>query len=181
MVASSKRKFLERSARKLVEKQEEAPVQEPSREEQSSSSRGAIMHHNGPEMQPDSIDVISHRSEEREERTGPPVDTPKPGSLAELGPQVMEGRTAVEFRAARELLVNRSKNNGNPVRVINKVYLRKEKFEMIEKDIRRKSGAYGLLKSTCGESSSSAGRPSGVYTKSYVQDIAPKKSFQELP
>jgi hypothetical protein len=182
MAASAKRKFLERSARKLVEKQEEAPVQEPSRkEEQSSSSRGAIMDNNGPEMQPDSEDVISHCSEEREERTGPPVDTAKPSSIVELGPQVVEDRTAVDFRAARELVVNRSKNNGNPVQVINKVYLRKEKFEKIEKDVRRKSGAYGLLKSSWGESSSSAGRPSGVYTKSYVPDIAPKKSFEELP
>ena len=254
MAASAKRKFLERSARKLVEKQGEAPVKETSREERctevpSHSSRGAIMDNSGPEMQPDSEDVISPRSEEREERTAPPADTPKsssivelgtqgmedkmavdfravrelapaadtsrpspivevghhgvedkmavdfraarelapaadtskPSSIVELGPQVVEDKTAVDFRAARELIVNRSKNNGNVVQVINKVYLRKEKFEKIEKDIRRKSGAFGLLKSSWGESNPSTGRPSGLYTKSYVPDIAPKKSFEELP
>jgi hypothetical protein len=99
----------------------------------------------------------------------------------ELDPQGVEDKTAVDFRAARELLVNRSKNNGNAVKIINKVYLRKEKFEKIEKDIRRKSGAFGMLKSSWGESNPSIGRPSGAYTKSYIPDIAPKKSFEELP
>jgi hypothetical protein len=186
MAASAKRKFLERSGRKLVEKQEEAPAKEPSREEQctevpSNSSRGAIMDNNGPDMQPDSEDVISYRSEEREERTAPPADTSKLSSIVELDPQGVEDKTAVDFRAARELLVNRSKNNGNAVKIINKVYLRKEKFEKIEKDIRRKSGAFGMLKSSWGESNPSIGRPSGAYTKSYIPDIAPKKSFEELP
>jgi hypothetical protein len=186
MAVSAKRRFLERSARKLAEKQKETPVKEPSRDEQcievpSNSSLGAIMDNNGPEMQPDSEEVITHCSEEREERTAPPADTSKPSSIVELGPHVVEDKASFHFRAARELVINRSKKNGNAVQAINKVHLRKEKFEKIEKDIRRKSGPFGLLKSSWGESNPSTGRPSGAYTKSYVPDIAPKKSFEELP
>jgi hypothetical protein len=81
---------------------------------------------------------------------------------------------SVNFRQARELLVQRSKANGNDVEVVSKVKLRKSKYEMIHKEARRKSSAHGLFKTTW-----ESGGPS--YVKKYVPDIAPKKSFEELP
>jgi len=91
----------------------------------------------------------------------------------------------MDFRAARNALVQRSKKNGHKTQVVNKVFLRKKKFEKMEEDnSRRQSKGVGLvLKSSWDIADSSRGRPSTVYEKKYVnaQDIAPKKSFEELP
>jgi len=84
----------------------------------------------------------------------------------------------VDFRKARELLVQRSKANGNDVEIRSKpavVQQRKTKFEELDRQTRRKSGAFGLLKPSWEEGSA------GSYTKTYHEDIAPKKSLEDLP
>ena len=76
--------------------------------------------------------------------------------------------------------MKRSAQNGNPVEVINKVQLRKQKFEKIEAEIRKKSDPMGLLKPTWEQAASEVG-PSTSYTKHFVDNIAPKTSFENLP
>lgn len=83
----------------------------------------------------------------------------------------------VDYRKARELLVQRSKANGNDVEIINKVNRRKALFETMEQKARRKSMAPEILKPSWEEKSSS----SGSYHKVYHPDIAPKKSLEDLP
>ena len=100
--------------------------------------------------------------------------------------QVEEDKTPVDFRAARELLIQRSKQNGNEVKLVSKVQTRANKFEKISKDTKRRSSCTGLLKPTWDSNSSVTGSvasnaPSNAYTKSFVEDVAPQKSFDELP
>jgi hypothetical protein len=109
---------------------------------------------------------------EQEERANPPTN---------LTLQIEEDTTPVDFRAARDALVERSKMNGHKVQVVNKVYLRKKKYEKLEQEARRKSSPHGLLKPSWDIADPSTGRPSNVYDKKFVSDIAPKKSFEELP
>jgi len=85
----------------------------------------------------------------------------------------------VDFKAARELLVQRGEKNGNPV-MLSKVQMRKAKFEKWEHDLKKGSGAHGRLKSAWEQAAPSKG-PSDKYIRSYVSDIAPKRSFDELP
>jgi len=88
------------------------------------------------------------------------------------------------FRAARAALVQRSKKNGHKTQVVNKVFLRKKKFEKLEETSRRNSIGVGLvLKPSWETVDTSKGCPSTAYEKKYVpaSDIAPKKSFEELP
>jgi hypothetical protein len=95
---------------------------------------------------------------------------------------VDEDTAPVDFRAAREALVQRSKKNGNRVDVVNKVYLRKKKFEKIEEEKRRMSCAQGLImKPSWDHANPLKGFPSDSFEKKLVSDIAPKKSFEELP
>mmetsp|Transcript_26983 Transcript_26983/g.59485 ORF Transcript_26983/g.59485 Transcript_26983/m.59485 type:complete len:628 (+) Transcript_26983:137-2020(+) len=97
---------------------------------------------------------------------------------------IAEDNTQMDFRSARDLLVQRSNKNGHNAQVVNKVFLRKKKFEKLEEDSRRKSIGVGLvLKTSWDLADTSKGRPSNIYEKKYVpsQDIAPKKSFEELP
>lgn len=82
--------------------------------------------------------------------------------------------TPVDFRGARELLVQRSKANGNDVEVFSAVKRRTAKFETLEKESRRKSTALGMLKPGW------EGTKEG-YIKTFRQDIVPKKGFGELP
>jgi hypothetical protein len=96
------------------------------------------------------------------------------GRPATLGQSVEQDSTPVDFRLARELLVQRSKVNGNAVDVLSAVKRRKAKFEMLEKEARRKSAALGLLKPAWEESKEG-------YVKTYRADIAPKKDLDELP
>ena len=91
-----------------------------------------------------------------------------------------EEEETFDFRAAREKLVARSVQNGNPVKVVNKVQLRKQKFEKIEKELRRQSAPMGLLKPTWEKAAAEVG-PTTSYTKTFVNNIAPKKSFDDLP
>jgi hypothetical protein len=90
--------------------------------------------------------------------------------------KVIEDNTSVDFAKAREQLVLRSKANGNPVD-LSKVQRRKAKFEMMEKQARRMSGPTGMLKASWGEDYESSKR----YVKKFVEDVAPKKSFEDLP
>ncbi|KAG7355455.1 hypothetical protein IV203_000141 [Nitzschia inconspicua] len=87
----------------------------------------------------------------------------------------------VDFQAARAALLERGKNNGHNMQVVNKVYLRKQKYEKLGEDTRRKSNVNGLLKPTWDFADPTAGRPNNSYERHYVSDVAPKKSFEELP
>ena len=88
----------------------------------------------------------------------------------------------LDFRKAREILVQRSKANGNEVNVLSKVNLRKAKFEGLEKEARRKSGAFGLLKPSWEETSQDgSAAPPGTFVKTYHEDAPAKKSLEDLP
>eukprot|EP00535_Pseudo-nitzschia_heimii_P000349 CAMPEP_0197187058 /NCGR_PEP_ID=MMETSP1423-20130617/15140_1 /TAXON_ID=476441 /ORGANISM="Pseudo-nitzschia heimii, Strain UNC1101" /LENGTH=558 /DNA_ID=CAMNT_0042638537 /DNA_START=72 /DNA_END=1748 /DNA_ORIENTATION=- len=97
---------------------------------------------------------------------------------------VEEDNSPVDFRAARDALVQRSNRNGHDTEVLNKVFLRKKKLERREEESRRKSMSVGLvLKPSWDKADVLTGHPSNVYEKKYVpgSDIAPKKSFEDLP
>jgi hypothetical protein len=87
------------------------------------------------------------------------------------------------FHSARDMLVQRSKTygNGKGVEVLSKVKIRKAKYERLQKDSQRMSGAHGLLKTSWDEADAEAGRPSDAYVKTFKEDIAPKRSLEELP
>jgi len=106
-----------------------------------------------------------------------PVTTDQAAKLSE---PTTEEEEAFDFRAAREKLLKRSAQNGNPVKVINKVQLRKQRFEKIQAEMRRQSAPMGLLKPTWEQAAAEVG-PTTSYTKSFVDNIAPKKSFKDLP
>lgn len=89
-----------------------------------------------------------------------------------------EQEPPVDFHAARRLLVERSKANGNDVEVASKVQKRTAKFEKLDKKSRRMSGPHTLLKSSWEEAE---GGRRNSYVKKYVPDICPKKSFDQLP
>eukprot|EP00536_Pseudo-nitzschia_multiseries_P005672 jgi/Psemu1/318710/estExt_fgenesh1_pm.C_1090002 len=98
--------------------------------------------------------------------------------------QIDEDQTPVDFRAARKALIERSKRNGHSAQVVNKVFLRKKKFEKLEEESRRKSIGVGLvIKTSWDLADTSNGRPSNAYEKKIVQSLntAPKKSFEDLP
>ena len=91
--------------------------------------------------------------------------------------------TKYGFSAARDFLVQKSRQNGNPVDVA-KVANRTAKFERLEKEARRKSQPIGHVKSVwvAAESENTetkSGRPS--FVKTFVSNTAPKKSMEELP
>ena len=109
-----------------------------------------------------------------------PADTADPQLEVEaLKPETLPERV-VDFNAARQLIVQRGEKNGNPV-MLTKVQMRKAKFEKWEKDLKKGSGTHGRLKSSWEHQNLSKGRPSDSYQKSYVSDIAPKRSIGELP
>lgn len=86
----------------------------------------------------------------------------------------------VGFKAARQLLLQRSAANGNPVKVLTKVQMRKNKFERWQKEGLKGAGPKGLLKPSWAQGAA-VQRPSNQYTKTFLPDIAPQKSFEELP
>lgn len=87
---------------------------------------------------------------------------------------------SVGFKAAREKLLQRSAQNGNPVTVLSKVQKRKQKFEQMQQEVRRSANPMGLLKPTWEQASAEVG-PTTAYKKTYVNNMAPKKSFEDLP
>lgn len=86
----------------------------------------------------------------------------------------------VGFKAAREKLIQRSAQNGNPVTVLSKVQMRKQKFEQMQQEVRRSTHPKGLLKPVWEMASTDVG-PTTAYKKTFVDNIAPKKSFEDLP
>lgn len=90
--------------------------------------------------------------------------------------EVEEDKTPVDFSAARDFLVQRSNKNGHDTQVLNKVSLRKKNIERQVDDSRRKS--MGLVLKPSWDLSEG-----NTYEKKYVPvtEIAPKKSFEELP
>ena len=106
--------------------------------------------------------------------------TKEPAAPSVARAQVEEDNAPVDFRAARELLIQRSKDNGNELKVASKVQRRTDKFERITQESKRRSSAMGLLKPTW-SSDSGSDAPSDSYSKTFVENIAPKRSFDELP
>ena len=101
--------------------------------------------------------------------------------VVQIAGNVEEDSTPMDFSVARDALVQRSKRNGHNAQVVNKVFLRKKKFERMEMESRRKSTMGLVLKPSWDLGDPLEGRPSNVYEKKFVQDIAPKKSFEDLP
>ncbi len=101
----------------------------------------------------------------------------KPDDQSESKPDEEE---TFDFRAAREKLLKRSAQNGNPLKVINKVTLRKQKYEKLQAEMKRQTAPMGLLKPTWEQVPPDVG-PTTSYTKNFVDNIAPKKSFEDLP
>ena len=188
IAARAKRKFLERHA-------ERTGFATPSKISQGTartpkSTRGANQDMKGPRVQPEESEIKNEsrsKSDEVEERTGPPSGSivepaQSSGSIVVPTYQVDEATTSVDFRAASKLLAQRGRNNGNSMmRVLNKVDLKKNKFEKMEKEAKRRSGVLGLLKPSWEQADHTEGQPSNAYEKKYVKDITPKKSFEELP
>ena len=97
----------------------------------------------------------------------------------------------VDFHLARDMLVQRSKVNGNEVDVLTAFQRRKARFQQLEKVSiqRRQSTAVPsstLFKptwenATSGTTSTITSNSNHGYVKSYKEDIAPKKSFHDLP
>jgi len=145
--------------------------------------------------------------------TGPPRDVVKmtparlvamknapPKEVPEQANDTSDDEASVGFRKAREMLVKRSKKNGNAVEVLNKVTRRKALFEHLATNNRRMSMPHGRLKTSWIQEPSSVEGPatatsngnnrgnvsatataSGKYKKEYVEDVCPKKSLEELP
>jgi hypothetical protein len=102
----------------------------------------------------------------------PPVDS---------GMSVSDHSTGSGFHAARNLLVQRSRQNGNAVDVVSKVQLRKAKFEKLEKEVRKATNPQGLLKPSWEGANPKEGASSSSYIKKYMADIPQKRSIHELP
>jgi hypothetical protein len=100
---------------------------------------------------------------------------PAPETAMEPPPQ---RRPLSGFSAARDQLVQRAHQNGNPVNVTTRVKNRAATFQRLEKESRRKSQPHGNLKSNWVEGE---GRPSNSYIRSFVSDVIPPKAFEELP
>lgn len=193
--AKAKRRFLERSRRTPTKG---TPTRgtpgSKSRHLMSGAGRGLM----SPSVLPTTtkLDYGSIRkdrtipSKTEEARTGPPsanstavLETTenREEQMVAAPTPVEEDATPVDFRAARQALIQRGKQNGHKMQVANKVFLKKSKFEKLEKEQRRRSQPFGLLKPSWDEADSESGLPSGAYERKFVEDIAPKKSFEELP
>jgi hypothetical protein len=85
----------------------------------------------------------------------------------------------VDFHLARNILVQRSKANGNDVESLNAFKIRKSKFEMLEKESNRRKSS--LASNNILKSSWEKGEKKEGYIKKYVDDIAPKKMLTDLP
>jgi hypothetical protein len=126
-----------------------------------------------PVVKPQEKDGVNLRDGEKEERTGPP----------DSSDSFEEDQTPVDFRSARMALIHRGKQNGHEMQVINKVFLKKSKFEkLIEAENKQRLGVQELLhKPSWEEVDPSTGLPTNAYDKKILPNFAPKKSFEELP
>ena len=191
VASRAKMRFKERSARKLLETSSTTSLKatsttkskEPITNLASTSSIGRVSTNRiEPRPRGENIKINSDNTNMKIEsyNTHSKESVFRPKKVVHTADSVEEDSTPVDFRAAREALVQRGKKNGHNTQVVNKVFLRKQKFEKLEEDSRRKS--IGLvLKPSWDIGDPSRGGPSTVYEKKYVQDIAPKKSFEELP
>jgi hypothetical protein len=93
----------------------------------------------------------------------------------------VEDVSPVDFRAARNALVERSKLNGHKIQIVNKVYLRTKKYEKLEEDNNRRKTSVHALKPTLDPVNPSKGRKMNSYERHFVSDIVLKKSFDDLP
>ena len=164
----AKMRFKERSARKLLNSDHSSAATGVTNDNAKMTSSYAIAAHN-----PKNVLQSNNITDDRE----PVFKSKKDVRIAN---SIEEDSTSVGFRKAREVLVQRSKQNGNSVEVVNKVFLRKKKFEKMEAESQRKSMGL-VLKPSWDLGDSSKGHPSNAYEKRYFQDVAPKKSFEELP
>jgi hypothetical protein len=156
----AKERFRERSARKLMEQ----------------SSAGTTMTFSSSDRGEEVQQKKSHSSIVENKKSNLQDD------LRCVSDNAVEDDSSVDFRAARNALVQRSKLNGHKVQVVNKVYLRAKKYEKLEEDYnRRKSSVHGLLKPTWDLTDTTKGCPSDSYERHFVSDVAPKKSFEDLP
>ena len=130
-------------------------------------------------------EVVTKRDEDNEERTEPPKSSESGNRtvlLSEASMSFEEDQTPVDFRSARSALIHRGKQNGHEMQVVNKVYIKKSKFEqLIETERKQRLGPQVLHKPSWEEADPSTGLPSSTYEKKFVPVIAPKKSFEELP
>jgi len=175
IASRAKLRFKERSARKLLNTSSSSlkAVSSPTRLKRPTTLAS-----------PSSITIDTDKANLKVEYsiTNDKASVFRPKKIVQIAESAEEDSTPMDFRAAREALVQRSKKNGHNTQVVNKVFLRKKKFEDMEDKSRRKSMGL-VLKSSWDLGDPSRGRPSTVYQKKYVQaqDIAPKKSFEELP
>jgi hypothetical protein len=171
VASNAKRRFLERS-RRTPTKSTPQPKQAPERSNIRSPTR------------PHKEDPLV-RDLAKEERTGPPdaVSVVEAAATSDETLKIEQDQTPVDFRAARQAVLQRGKQNGHKMQVVNKVYMKTKKFENFEKQHRQSSDPHGLLKSSWEEADPTTGAPTGStsYDKKYLPDIAPKKSFEELP
>jgi hypothetical protein len=164
----AKMRFKERSARKLLNSDHSSASTGVTNDNAKMTSSYAIA-----AQKPKNVLQSNNITDDRE----PVFKSKKDVRIAN---SIEEDSTSVGFRKAREVLVQRSKQNGNSVEVVNKVFLRKKKFEKMEAESQRKSMGL-VLKPSWDLGDSSKGHPSNAYEKRYFQDVAPKKSFEELP
>ena len=94
-----------------------------------------------------------------------------------------EPEVELDFQAARRLLVQRSKKNGYDMEIMNKVRLRKNKFEKLEKDRKARQSFHGMLKATWSEdkSESRSSATETSYVKSFSENHPKRKSLGDLP
>jgi hypothetical protein len=93
-------------------------------------------------------------------------------------PQSGTSSPVFDFKAARQLLVQRSAANGNPVKVISKVHTKASRFERMQKEVLKGTGPKGLLRPSWEPVQD---RPLGAYNKTFLPNIAPQKTFEDLP
>ena len=133
IAARAKRRFLQRSARGTPGK---SPVRgTPGRGGNTPSKMITVSNdmNNGNSCPPAANHPIQSLTSMNEE-----VQTK--GSIVEpCDHRVEEDTTPVDFRAARDLLVQRGRQNGNKMEVMNKVYFKKSKFEEIERERKQKT------------------------------------------
>ena len=171
-VSRAKLRFKERSARKLQGATPTRPSGKP-------APSSFLANSNVGATRAALVNNVSISSEEGSSNSADTVSSKSTDAV-----EIEEDNTPVDFRAARDALVQRSKKNGHDTQVVNKVYLRKKKFEKLEDESRRKSLCTGLvLKPSWELPDDSKGLPSTAYEKKYVpaNDIAKKRSFDELP
>jgi hypothetical protein len=165
----AKLRFKERSARKLLE-------------------RNAVKETTAPKPQRESLVIMQVPEKKSIEISSASTMIPndayrgaESSGDSNHGSSVVEDDAPVDFRAARAALVQRGKKNGHEMQVVNKVYLRKKKYEKIEEENRRKSSVHGLLKPSWDLVDPSKGLAKNTYEKHFISEVAPKKSFEELP